>query len=75
MSVLKKDLFARIPEGHPEEVKKLLADEMKDFHKKSSFSTMIRRGYKRLTAFMYIPIGLRKALPTVLQKIIRYSLS
>lgn len=34
MSVLKKDLFARIPEGHPEEVKKLLADEMKDFHKK-----------------------------------------
>lgn len=27
MSVLKKDLFARIPEGHPEEVKKLLADE------------------------------------------------
>ena len=34
MSVLKKDLFARIPEGHPEQVKKLLADEMKDFHKK-----------------------------------------
>lgn len=34
MSVLKKDLFARIPEGHPEQVQKLLADEMKDFHKK-----------------------------------------
>lgn len=74
MSVLKKDLFARIPEGHPEQVQKLLADEMKDFHKKSSFSTMIRRGYKRLTASTYIRTGHRKALPTVLQKTIRFSL-
>lgn len=34
MSILKTELFARIPNGNPEQVKKLLADEMKDFNKK-----------------------------------------